>query len=97
MGQLATKTLQKAAVACQKVIAQVSAKVVADKFKALDACANAALACVQTKQDDQKCLAKAGKTCAKQLNKADRGAHQGAGEDRNRKELRVESCASRTC
>lgn len=68
--RLATKDFQKAAVACQKVISKVTAKVVADKFKALDACANVALSCVQTKQDDTKCLANAGKTCAKQLNKA---------------------------
>ena len=36
---LATPKLGKAAVACEKVIAQVGAKVVADKLKALDACA----------------------------------------------------------
>ena len=69
-GQLATKQLQKAAVACQKVIAAVSAKVLATKFKTLDACANAALVCVQTKQAKGDCLAKAGQTCAKQLHKA---------------------------
>ena len=69
-GQLATTKLQKAAVTCQKVIAQVNAKVLAQKLKALDACANAALVCVQTKQDQGDCLAKAGQTCAKQLSKA---------------------------
>src|SRR5262245_4826731 len=51
-GQLATEKLQKAAVKCQKIIAQVSAKVLTGKFKALDACANAALTCVQTKQGE---------------------------------------------
>ena len=67
---LATLKLAKAAIACQKVIAQVGAKVEADKLKALDACANAALACVEAKQGKPDCLAKAGATCGKQLQKA---------------------------
>ncbi len=69
-GQLATTKLQKSALACQKVIAQVSAKVLAGKFAALDACANAALACVQTKQDQGDCLGKARQMCVKKLNGA---------------------------
>lgn len=69
-GQLATAAPQKAAVKCQKVITKVSAKVVAGKFKALDGCANAALTCVQTKLTEGDCLAKAGRTCAKKLDKA---------------------------
>jgi hypothetical protein len=67
---LATPKLAKAAVTCQKVIAQVGAKVLAGKLKALDACANAALACVETKHDKPDCLAKVGATCGKQLEKA---------------------------
>jgi DNA-binding beta-propeller fold protein YncE len=70
---LTTAKLGKSAVACQKVIAQVGAKVLADKLKAIDACANATLACVQTKQDKPDCRAKAAATCAKQLDKAAQG------------------------
>ena len=63
-------TLQKAAVKCQKTIAQVGAKVVAGKLKALDACASAALACVQTKFDKPDCRTKAGQVCVKKLSAA---------------------------
>src|SRR5262249_6564443 len=69
-GTLPTAKLQKSAVACQKVIAQVDAKVVTTKLKAIDACAAAALTCVQTKHDAADCLGKAGTTCTKKLNAA---------------------------
>src|SRR5262245_59896289 len=59
-GQLPSKQLQKAAVTCQKVIPTVSGKAVGAKLKALDTCANAALSCVQTNQDDANCFTKAG-------------------------------------
>lgn len=69
-GRLPSSSLQKAAVACQKLVEQIGAQVQAGKLAALDACANAALACVQTKSSDGGCLAKAGQTCAKKLGKA---------------------------
>ena len=69
--------LQKAAVKCQKAIAQVGAKVIAGKLKALDACAAAALACVQTKFDKPECRAKAGQVCVKKLSSAAAAASAG--------------------
>ncbi len=70
-GRLETPALRKAALKCQKLVAQVTTKLVASKLKAIDACGNAALACVQTKQaDGAACGAAAGQSCAKKLDAA---------------------------
>ena len=70
-GKLENPALQKAAAKCQQLVGQVTAKLVASKFKALDACVNVALACVQTKQTGRDaCFAKAGKSCLKRLSAA---------------------------
>ncbi len=69
-GQLATPSLQKAAIKCQKVIAKVTAKAFTAKLKVLDVCGNAALACVQTKQAKADCFLKAGRACGKKLSAA---------------------------
>lgn len=69
-GRLATPALQKAANACQALVAKVGAKVQAGKLAALDTCGTAAMACVQTKQADGTCFAKAGQACTKKLGAA---------------------------
>lgn len=65
--QLASPTRRKAAVKCQQVIAKAVGKSATGELKALDACANAALSCVESKADKADCFAKAGQVCAKQL------------------------------
>jgi hypothetical protein len=89
--QLPSKDARKAALTCQKLIAQVGAKVLNGKFKALDACANAALACVQTRQSDgDTCRTKAAKVCVAKLGKFDAITAKA-----NEKIMTAKSCATK--
>ncbi len=65
--RLGTVEKQKAATACQSLIVKLTDKILLGKLKALDACGNSALACVQTKAAKAGCLPKAGQACAKKL------------------------------
>ena len=88
-GRLGSADLRKAAVQCQRVVAKARAKVAGGKFKALDACGNAAAACVQTKADKADCLTKAGQQCAKKLAGA-----AAAAEKTRAKIVTAKSCAT---
>ncbi len=67
LGALADADAQKAAVKCQALIAKTASKALTTKLKAFNACAAAALACVETKAADADCPAKAAATCTKKL------------------------------
>ncbi len=69
-GALEDADAQKAAVKCQTLIAKTTAKALATKLKAFNACAAAALACVATKADKADCPPKAAATCSKKLGSA---------------------------
>jgi hypothetical protein len=60
---LPTPEMRQAAVRCQKIVTQVTGKVATARFKALDKCANAALACVQTPGLVATCLSRAATGC----------------------------------
>lgn len=61
------KTLGKAALKCQKALGKAGTKLAAAKLKRLQACAQSAFACLQTKPGDDACVAKAGPKCGKTL------------------------------
>lgn len=66
-GSLADAAAQKAAVKCQALVAKTTAKALATKIKAFEACSAAALACVQSKYEKADCPTKAAGTCTKKL------------------------------
>src|SRR5690349_9803942 len=70
LGALADADAQKAAVKCQALIGKTTAKALATKLKAFNACAAAALACVETKSDKADCPTKAAAACSKKLGSA---------------------------
>lgn len=67
VGALADPAARKAATKCQALIAKTTAKALATKLKAYNACAAASLACVQTKFGKADCGTKAAATCTKKL------------------------------
>jgi hypothetical protein len=64
---LADQSDAKGAVKCQKGIEKASAKFVVKKLGRLDKCVDLAFACIQLKNGDQACLAKAKAACDKQI------------------------------
>jgi len=70
VGALADPDARKAATKCQALIAKTTAKALATKLKAYNACSAAAFACVQTKSGKADCPTKAAATCTKKLSSA---------------------------
>ncbi len=60
----------KAVVKCAKTLGKAGLKFSGARLKHLQKCVNAAFLCVQLKPNDEKCKAKARKTCGKELTKA---------------------------
>lgn len=61
------KTLGKAALKCQKALGKAGTKLAATRLKRLQACAQSAFACLQTKPGDDACVGKAAAKCGKTL------------------------------
>lgn len=65
--QLGDPAAALAAVKCQQAVARAGALFTGRKLRNLDTCSNGILRCVQTKPNDQKCLALAGARCTRAL------------------------------